>query len=86
MLKEILRIVGRDGYISKSLLARELSTSQEMVDKGLEQLVRMGYLVEQQTGEDCSVFCANCPFAKNCNKEVAKTFEIASKGDEILKK
>ena len=84
MLKDILRIIIREGYISKTMLAAELKTSAEMVEDGIAQLVRMGYIVEEQTGEDCAVFCGSCPFAKTCGKEIVKAFAISDKGQGVL--
>ena len=86
MLENILRIINRDGYISKSMISRELDISEEMIDEGINQLLRMGYILEEKTGEDCSTLCGNCPFAKNCNKEIVKTFEISDKGSSVLNK
>lgn len=84
MLEDILRIINRDRYISRSMIARELKIGEEMVDEGISQLSRMGYILEEESGEDCSTFCANCPLAKSCNKEIVKTFKISSKGSSYL--
>lgn len=86
MLEDILKIINRDGYISRSMIAKELSISPEMVNEGIEQLLRMGYIIEEKAGEDCATLCTNCPFAKNCNKEIVKSFEISSKGSSLLSK
>lgn len=79
MLKDMLRIINRDAYISRTQLAGELNVSKEIVDDGINQLLRMGYLLEEETGEGCSTSCAKCPFAKSCNKEIIKTFKISDK-------
>lgn len=84
MLKDILRFINRDGYISRAMLARELNVSEEMIDEGISQLVRMGYILEEETGEGCSTFCIKCPFAKSCNKGVVKTFQMSDKGKRCL--
>ena len=84
MLKDILKIIGREGYISKSMLAGELHTSEKMVDEGIKQLLRMGYISEEETGKDCTEFCAKCQFAQNCGKEIVKTFKISEKGSNFL--
>lgn len=86
MLKDILRIINRDGYISRSQLAGELNVSKEIVDEGIKQLLRMGYLLEEETGEGCSTSCSKCPFAKNCHKEIVKTFKILDKGSRYSEK
>ncbi|MFA5536507.1 MAG: winged helix-turn-helix domain-containing protein [Bacillota bacterium] len=84
MLKDILRIINRDGLISRTILADELNLTQAVVDDGIDQLLRMGYLLEEKTGENCSTFCTSCPFAKNCSKEIIKTFQISEKGKRYL--
>ncbi|NMB32906.1 MAG: winged helix-turn-helix transcriptional regulator [Clostridium sp.] len=80
MLKNILKIIDRDGYISRTQLARELGISKEMVDEGMNQIMRMGYLQEEKTGIDCSTTCAGCPFAKSCSKEIVRGFKISERG------
>ncbi len=77
MLKDILKTIQKDGYISRTKLARQLGLSEAMINDGIKELVRMGYLEEEKTGENCPTICAKCPFAKNCNKEIVKTFKIA---------
>jgi ribosome maturation protein Sdo1 len=84
MLKDILKAINRDGYISKSMLSAELKTSEGMIEEGINQLMRMGYLIKEETGEDCSTFCVSCPFAKTCNKEVIRTYKISDKGLKII--
>ncbi|NLA25894.1 MAG: hypothetical protein GX878_00715 [Firmicutes bacterium] len=84
MLKGILKIINRDGYISRSRLAKELGVVQDVVDDGMAQLLRMGYLVEEERGADCATSCANCPFARNCSKEIVKVFKISDKGSAYL--
>ena len=86
MLKDILRIINQKGYISRTMLAAELGFPREMVDEGLAQLRRMGYIFEEETGQNCSSFCANCPYAKSCSKEIVKTFVLSDKGQQLLKK
>lgn len=79
MLKDILRTINRDGYLSRSLLATELGISEEMIDEGINQLLRMGYIIKEETGESCSTACVNCPFAKTCNKDIITTYKISEK-------
>ncbi|MEG3069509.1 MAG: hypothetical protein HQP61_10595 [Peptococcaceae bacterium] len=85
MLRGILRIISRDGYISRSQLAKELNILKDIVDEGIMQLLRRGYLLEENTGEGCATFCVKCPFARNCSKEIVKTFKISAKGERYLK-
>ena len=80
MLKDMLRIIKRDGYIARARIADELNISEGMVDDGMIQLLRMGYLIEEKTGTDCPTACSKCPYAKSCNKEIVKSFRISDKG------
>lgn len=83
MLKDILKVIKRDGYISISHLARELKTPEAMVEEGINQLLRMGYLINEDTGKGCASTCAGCPFAKTCNKEIVNIFRISDKADNV---
>ena len=85
MLGNILKIIDRDGYISRPMLSRELGFPEEVVNDGITQLLRMGYISEEKTGEDCSSFCSGCQFAKNCSKEIVNFFKISDKGLGFLK-
>ncbi|NMA94836.1 MAG: hypothetical protein GX974_02205 [Clostridiales bacterium] len=85
MLEDILKIINRDGYISRSMIASELNIPQGLVDDGIGELLRMGHILEEETGEDCVTFCANCPFAKNCSKEIVQSYKISDKGKNLLK-
>ena len=51
MIKELLNIIQRDGLISRPRLASELGITEEVVADGIDQLVRMGYLTEEETGQ-----------------------------------
>lgn len=84
MLKDILKIIDREGLISKTQIAKELELQFDIIEEGVNQLLRMGYLIEDKTGESCSTFCSSCPFAKTCHKEILKTFKISDKGKKYL--
>lgn len=86
MLQDILKIINRDRQISRTNIAKELDIPLEVVDDGLNQLLRMGYIIKQDTGQDCVVACGNCPYAKRCSKEIVKTFELSDKGNTLLNK
>ena len=85
MLKNILTIIERDGCISKTQIAGELNLDKEIVNEGINQLMRMNYLLEDNADEDCASFCSNCPYAKTCGKKIPKTFKISDKGNKYLK-
>ena len=86
MLGDILRIINEDGYISRFRLAGKMNISKGLVDEGINQLLRRGYLLADNTGEGCSAFCTRCPFANNCGRKIVKVFRISAKGSGFLKR
>lgn len=84
MLQDILRVIQRDGIILRPKIARELNLSEDLVDDGIRELIRMGFIVQEETGSDCAVACAKCPMAQTCLKEVVKTYQISEKGKHYL--
>lgn len=84
MLREILRILNDDGYFSISQLAEKINSSPGAAEGALQQLIRMGYIKKEETGESCTTFCGSCPYAQQCSKEVINTYEITSRGKELL--
>jgi len=85
MLKEILKVIDRDRFLSIPMLSKELKVSEALIDEGIFELLRMGYIIKEETGESCSTVCARCPFAKTCNKEIIKTYRITEKGQGIIR-
>lgn len=84
MLKDILMIIDRDRKISRSHISREINIEDTLVDDGISQLIRMGFILEEEAGADCVVACSNCPFIKSCQKEIVKIFQISQKGKDYL--
>lgn len=85
MLEDILKIIDRDGYISRTAIGGELGLSKDIIDDGFNQLVRLGYLIEEETSQGCNVSCGNCPFAKTCSKDIITTYKVTAKGDRYIK-
>ncbi|NLY72990.1 MAG: hypothetical protein GX079_04810 [Tissierellia bacterium] len=83
MLKDILKIINEEGYISRPTIARRLNTTEDMVDQGIEKLVQMGYLTQEETGFNCATTCGSCPSAKSCGKEIITTFKISDRALKI---
>lgn len=79
MLKQILEIIQRENYISKSMIAAELKLPEGLIEDGLNQLERMGYLEKEESGAGCLTACTKCPFAKNCSKEIVQTYKMDPK-------
>ncbi|HZJ88896.1 MAG TPA: FeoC-like transcriptional regulator [Sphaerochaeta sp.] len=85
MLKEILAQIYRDGYLAKAALARELDLSEEMIDEGIAQLLRMGYLKEEPSGVDCETTkCTGCAFAAMCGKNPVIFYQVTERGKALL--
>ncbi|MCK9547481.1 MAG: FeoC-like transcriptional regulator [Sphaerochaeta sp.] len=84
MLKELLAHINGDGYFSKPLLARTLNISEAMVDQGLAQLLRMGYMKEEVSGGDCTASCSGCAFAAFCHKDLVKMYQLTDRGKALL--
>lgn len=83
MLKDILRILFDTKMYSKSNIARELNISEDMVELAIEDLIKRGFLAEEEAGPSCTGSCIGCSI-KNCNKEVVKSYHITEKGLKLL--
>lgn len=83
MLKDILKIINEEGYISRPTIARRLKTTEGVVDQAIEKLIQMGYLTQEETGFDCATSCGNCPSANSCSKEIITTFKISDRALKI---
>lgn len=60
MLIDTLKKINNTSVFSKKSLARELNTSEEMVDVLINQLMQMGYLKKEIQGFKCSGNCSGC--------------------------
>ncbi|HRT82319.1 MAG TPA: FeoC-like transcriptional regulator [Oscillospiraceae bacterium] len=85
MLKDILKKINEEGYFSKSVLAKSLNSSEQTVEDALNQLVRMGYLIKEETGQSCATACSSCPMAKTCGKEIVQMYRLTDKGLDMVK-
>lgn len=86
MLKELLVAIKGSDYISRSDISRKLKISEELVEEGFEQLIRMGYIKEESRGISCDIGCGICPYSKSCGKVPIKTIMITEKGERLLAK
>lgn len=75
----------RTNIYSDSFISKELNISKEMANTLVEDLIRMGYLVEDIQSPTSGISCKSCPYAKSCNSTPIKTFQISSKGKKLLK-
>ncbi|HZK58123.1 MAG TPA: FeoC-like transcriptional regulator [Clostridia bacterium] len=86
MLKELLVVIKESNYISKSNISKKLKISEELIEEGFEQLIRMGYIKEDVRGIKCDVGCRSCPYSESCEKMPIKTIMITEKGERLLAK
>lgn len=86
MLKELLGEIERAAYISKANLAVKMGQPLELIEDGLAQLIRLGYLKEDQGIPDCESFCKGCPYARMCNQVSLTTMSVTEKGRLLLEK
>jgi hypothetical protein len=84
LLKEVLKKIYDSNYISKINIARSLDVPEELIEDAFSQLIRMGYIEEDNGIKDCSVGCGNCPYANHCNKVPVNTIIITKKGERLL--
>lgn len=86
MLKEILDEIKNSDYISKSNISQSLNVSEDLIDEGFDQLIRMGYIREETSGSSCTIECSGCAYAKSCGHIPVKTVVITEKGERLLGK
>ena len=86
MLREILKEINGSDYISKANIAIKLNINLGLIEDAFSQLVRMGYIKEDDNISNCVSECKGCAFAKTCNKSPVKTVTITEKGKKLLSK
>lgn len=84
MLKELLVEIGNCDYLSKRILASKLGTPVSLIEGGLRQLVRLGYLAEDEGLQNCDLPCGKCPYTTMCNQNQLQTMTITKKGRQFL--
>ena len=83
MLKDILREINIARVFSISAIAKSLNTSESLVDEGVSQLNRMGYITEDMGSPTCETKCSGCSIS-NCTTIPLKTLSITEKGKKLL--
>ena len=84
MLKETLYIIDKTNLYSESFISEKLNITKETAKSLVEDLIRMGYLLEEMGSPSCEVACNRCPYTKSCSSTPVKTFKISSKGKNLL--
>lgn len=85
MLKDVLREISTASVFSISKMAIALDISEDMVNELVNQLVRMGYLIEDMGSPSCETKCSGC-FVSSCNTIPLKMYSISTKGKSLLNK
>ncbi|NLY45775.1 MAG: hypothetical protein GX053_07270 [Tissierella sp.] len=83
MLKNILKEINTAEIFSKPNISKNLNISEEMLESGVEQLVRMGYLMEEMGSPVCESKCKSCAFSR-CSTIPIRMFTITDKGKELI--
>ena len=86
MLKETLDLINKSNLYSDSFISEELHVSKDMAKALMDDLIRMGYLIEEMGSPSCETSCNRCPYARSCNSTPVKTFKISTKGEGLLNK
>lgn len=85
MLKDILKEIYNAEVFSEANISKELSISEEMLQSGVSQLVRMGYLMEEMGSPICQSKCKSCAFSR-CSTIPIRMLTITNKGKELIQK
>lgn len=83
MIKEILKEISNAKVLDTSKIAKKLNITEVLVEEGIDQLSRMGYVIEDMGSYSCETKCSSCPMA-NCNSIPLKTLSITEKGQKVL--
>ena len=84
MLKETLHLIDDTNLYSDSFISEKLNVSKDMASSLVQDLIRMGYLLEEMGSPSCETSCNRCPYARSCNSTPVKTFKVSPKGESLL--
>lgn len=83
MLKGVLKEISTASVFSIPKIASTLNISEDMVSELVSQLVRMGYLIEDQGSPTCETKCSGCSIS-SCNTIPLKMYGVSKKGKSLL--
>jgi predicted transcriptional regulator len=83
MLKDVLKEINESKVFSKTLISKNLNINEALVEDALNQLIRMGYIVEDIGLPTCQHKCSGCS-TSNCSTTSLKTMNITDKGKKLL--
>lgn len=84
MLKEILAAIASDKRLSRRKLAAESGIAEPVLDQAIRQLIRMGYLADEELETGCAASCFSCPMAARCGSSLLTSYQITEKGRQLL--
>ena len=85
MLKNVLKEIDTAKIFSVSAIAKNLNTTEALIEEAIMQLIRMGYIDEDKSSSTCETSCNSCSMSSMCNIMTLKTISITDKGKKLLK-
>ncbi len=89
MIKKLLQLIQKNGISSRSILAKEMNISVELLDLMLTDLQRKGYIEVNKIPDGTS--CEICPFHKickiskeECESNNQQTLRLTKKGLDFV--
>ena len=83
MLKNILKEIYSFKIFSKPDISKNLNISEDMIDNGIGELIRMGYIIEEMGSPICENKCKSCAYSR-CSTIPVKMFTLSDKGKKLL--
>lgn len=83
MLKYVLKEIDRAKMFSKSSIGKHLNISEDMVEDLVNQLIKMGYVIEDLGSPTCEHKCSGCSIS-SCNTIPIKMYGVTDKGKKLL--
>lgn len=85
MLTQLLRVISsQKGLVALPSLARELGISEGLLDRMVEDAVRLGYLVAL-SGGCAGVACSACRHGSSCcGSPSSRAWSLTEKGQRLL--
>lgn len=83
MLKYVLKEIDSGQIFSKASIGKHLNISVDMVDDLVNQLIKMGYVMEDLGSPTCQHKCSGCSIS-SCNTIPIKMYWVTDKGKKYL--
>lgn len=83
MIKDVLKEISVAKVLDTNKIARKLNLTEALVEEAIEQLSRMGFIIEDMGSHTCETKCSSCPLS-SCDSISLKTLTITKKGQKVL--